>query len=307
MAATYPVSIVAFTTKTNKVDIVDASHINRLQEEVVAEQTELGKDPAGSVVDLKTRLAVALADTGAIANGTAFPTSPAPINGQIFYRSDEDTLYVYDGTTWDAIAAGNIQIFTSSGTFTAPGGVTKVYLSMIAGGGAGGGSTSGGGGSGGGGGAGGYLLNYPYTVIAGNNYAVTIGAGGTGSAGGDGTSGASTVFDSAVTCTAGTFGKGSLGSPASGAGSGGGGPSFNAVGSTGGGFVSIGGNGAAGSGSGGGSGGSPFGTGKNGSGTDVAGIAGGANTGAGGSGSGSGSAQANAGGAGGSGICIVMF
>ena len=39
MAAVYPTSIKTFTTKTNKVDIVDAAHINDLQNEVIALET----------------------------------------------------------------------------------------------------------------------------------------------------------------------------------------------------------------------------------------------------------------------------
>ena len=296
MAATYPISIVAFTTKTNKVDIVDASHINRLQEEVVAEQTELGKDPAGSVVDLKTRLAVALADTGAIANGTAFPTSPTPINGQIFYRSDEDTLYVYDGTTWDAIAAGNIQIFTSSGTFTAPGGVTKVYLSMVGGGGSGGAAAGGGGG----GGAGGMVINYPYTVIAGNNYSITIGTGGTGvTITNDGNNGGSTTFDTgAISAPGGIKGLGTAGT---GGAAGGGLNAGNAP--TAGTYAMTGGNGANQSGGIGGGGGGTIVGGGGAGGNGAGGTAALANTGGGGGGTGSSGSS----GAGGSGICIVMF
>ena len=301
MAATYPLSIVAFTTKTNKVDIVDASHINRLQEEVVAEQTELGKDPAGSVVNLKTRLAVALADTGAIANGTAFPTSPTPINGQIFYRSDEDTLYVYDGTTWDAIAAGNIQIFTANGTFTAPGGVTKVYLSMCGGG--SGSMSSIEGTASGGGGAGESLINYPYTVVAGNNYSVVIGAGG--AAGADG---GNTTFDTSVIALKGVS---AVARPNGGVGGGQGMDGGNAVTTTPGaaGGFTKGGNGGTGSSvgdqAGGGGGGTVFG--KGGIGAQAApGIAAAANTGGGGGGAGSGGGG-RAGAAGGSGICIVMF
>ena len=136
MAATNPASIVAFTTKTNKVDIVDASHINRLQEEVVAEQTELGKDPAGSVVNLKTRLAVSLADSGAMAQGTSDPTSPTPVIGQPFYRTDTDQLKIYDGATWDVMGPGSMSVKSvtaistgNSGTITIEAG--KLYKVLI--------------------------------------------------------------------------------------------------------------------------------------------------------------------------------
>lgn len=45
MAAVYPGSIRVFTTKVNNVDIIDASHPNVLQEEVIALQSTLGVDP----------------------------------------------------------------------------------------------------------------------------------------------------------------------------------------------------------------------------------------------------------------------
>lgn len=35
--------------------------------------------------------------------GTVFPTTPSPIEGQPFYRTDENKLYVYDGTTWQGV------------------------------------------------------------------------------------------------------------------------------------------------------------------------------------------------------------
>ncbi len=71
------------------------------------------------------------------------------------------------------------QIFTASGNFVAPVGITKVYLTMVGGGGNGApgvaGTYGGGGGSGGS-----WVIRYAYTVVPGNNYAVTInGPGGT--------------------------------------------------------------------------------------------------------------------------------
>jgi hypothetical protein len=47
--------------------------------------------------------------------GTAFPTVPAPIEGQIFYRTDLDTFYVYDGSSWIAFddVSGSNTIFLS--------------------------------------------------------------------------------------------------------------------------------------------------------------------------------------------------
>lgn len=51
------------------------------------------------------------ADEMVFDNGTSFPG--APVEGQTFYRSDLDTFYIYDGSTWVAMAdtAGSDVIF----------------------------------------------------------------------------------------------------------------------------------------------------------------------------------------------------
>ena len=69
------------------------------------------------------------------------------------------------------------QVFTSSGTFTVPTGVTTVLVTVIAAGGNGGngpGSGVCGGGNGGGGGAGGYIVDY-VTVTPGGTASVSVG------------------------------------------------------------------------------------------------------------------------------------
>lgn len=48
MAATYPGAIKSYQAKTNFTEIVDSSHINSLQDEVVAIQTNLGTNIATS-------------------------------------------------------------------------------------------------------------------------------------------------------------------------------------------------------------------------------------------------------------------
>lgn len=45
MTAIYPGAIRSFTTKVNNIDIIDASHPNVIQEEVVAVQNTLGVNP----------------------------------------------------------------------------------------------------------------------------------------------------------------------------------------------------------------------------------------------------------------------
>lgn len=113
------------------------------------------------------------------------------------------TFWRGDGT-W--ATTSNTQVFTSSGTFTAPAGFTTIYLTACAAGGGGGGhaATTGGGG---GGASGHCIINYPYTVIPSNNYTVTINGGGSGGSGAnDGANGGTTVFDT-ITLQGGLGGK----------------------------------------------------------------------------------------------------
>ena len=55
-------------------DEIKAAHVNGPDSAVIAVQTELGTDPAGSATDLKTRLAIAHNDAGAVTLGTAAST-----------------------------------------------------------------------------------------------------------------------------------------------------------------------------------------------------------------------------------------
>jgi hypothetical protein len=54
MAASYPGNIKSFATKNNTTDIVDASHVNDLQNEVVALETTIGTNISISTAPLTT-------------------------------------------------------------------------------------------------------------------------------------------------------------------------------------------------------------------------------------------------------------
>lgn len=101
---------------------------------------------------------------------------------------------------------GNVQYFTSSGTFTVPNGVTRVQLQLWGGGGGGGGALNG---AAAGGGGGGYTEGI-FTVTPGQAIVATIGAGG---AAGNGTptaggTGGSSVFTGFLSATGGLGGGG---------------------------------------------------------------------------------------------------
>jgi len=201
--------------------------------------------------------------------------------------------YVDDNTT----AETGTQIFTSSGTFTVPSGITTVYITMVAGGAGGGGGTT----SGGGGGAGEWIINEPLTVTPSAELTVTIGAGGDGGSDAqDGNDGADTVFDS-LTVAKGL--KGTRGSPGVGGNGGATSDVFDASGTTAGSKKQGGGNGADSSGNnGGGGGGSRFGSGGAG-GASASGSNATGNGGGGGGGGGNGTSGGN----GTIGFCLVMW
>lgn len=122
-------------------------------------------------------------------------------------------------TAFVAAREPNMARFESSGSWTCPAGVTTVYISGGGGGGGGGGGNGAAGtgassSCGGGGGAGQCVLKTPLTVVPGNVYAITIGAGGspgnggaTGSLGTNGGDGGSTVFGSLLTLAGGGGGQ----------------------------------------------------------------------------------------------------
>lgn len=106
----------------------------------------------------------------------------------------------------------SIQVFTSNGTWTRPGGITKIVVYGVAGGGGGAGAIDNdpdvGNGSGGGG-AGGYSWRFlDVTSIPSAN--VVIGSGGSGGVSqGNGSNGGNTSFDSFINCIAGGGGNSS--------------------------------------------------------------------------------------------------
>ncbi len=238
-------------------------------------------------------------------NGTSLVRLTPGTDGQFLKTQGSSANPIWSTVT---IPITFSQLFTSSGTFTAPVGITKVYLTMSAGGGGGGGAGSNSNSHAGGGASGQYVINYPYTVVAGNSYTVTIGALG---AGGDatpsnGSNGGNTSFD-ALTLTGGN--GGALASSSNGAG----GTALTPASTRIGGILGFSNPGQAGSTSGGGGGGfTLFGVGGNGGvtagdgGTPTS-TAAAVNTGAGGGGAvGIGGGNV-AGSNGGSGICFVQY
>jgi len=108
--------------------------------------------------------------------------------------------------------ASNMQVFTSSGSFTVPSGVTRIEVEVRGGGGGGGGGGISSGRDrvfGASGGGGGYGMGV-FTVSAGTVFSVTVGAGGRGSET-NGTAGGTSSFGTLISATGGGGGGSSTG------------------------------------------------------------------------------------------------
>ncbi len=99
--STYPSALLAKADVVDEIDVVSASDYNTTKNEVIAMQTYIGTNPHGSRNNLTDRLATLMATNGAIANSNGFPTGTL-YDGQMFYRTDQNTLYIYNGTSWDS-------------------------------------------------------------------------------------------------------------------------------------------------------------------------------------------------------------
>ena len=87
-----------------------AQHINGALSAIVAIEGDIGVGEAlkRDRSTLAARLDTSLDANGAINKGTAFPSSPTPVLGQPFYRTDLDQLYIYDSTSqWKRIDGVN--------------------------------------------------------------------------------------------------------------------------------------------------------------------------------------------------------
>ena len=158
--------------------------------------------------------------------GAAFPLTASSVQGDMFFHTTLDTLYVFTNSgSWTPI--GDITSSTPPSQFS-----TNIEYLVAAGGGGGGAR------AGGGGGAGGYLSSSLSSMTSGSSITVTVGAGGSagtgganGQNGGDGgdssiASAGGTSF-STVTSTGGGGGGGADASGATPSGGSGGGASYS--------------------------------------------------------------------------------
>lgn len=136
-------------------------------------------------------------------NGTSIVRLPPSTDG--YYLK---TQGIGANPAWVAPPTNGVEYFTSSGTFTAPEGVTKVWVYVQGGGGGGGQNQDADGGAGGGGsGAFTYTYRFPYPVTPLAEYAVIVGAGGTTGVDTNGGNGGKSSFDTVLYANGGTGGN----------------------------------------------------------------------------------------------------
>ena len=158
--------------------------------------------PTGTTFTVTDGIAQASIANEAI-NEAKLQVSNAPTNGYFLSAQSGNT----GGLTWATTGGGlqSQQVFTSSGTWTKPSGITKVKV-IVTGGGGGGAGGDGNTNAGGAGGAGGTAIEI-IDVSSVSSVTVTVGAHGTGGAAAtNGTSGGTSSFGSYCSATGGGLG-----------------------------------------------------------------------------------------------------
>jgi len=98
--SSYPTSLDTQTQISNNVsDSIVASFWNGMLQAIVAVENELGLSLKGNAATLAARLARCLNADGSVRGGTTFPTSPTPLDGDLFYRTDIKTVFIYDAVS----------------------------------------------------------------------------------------------------------------------------------------------------------------------------------------------------------------
>jgi hypothetical protein len=223
----------------------------------------------GNIVSLTSPLGVANGGTGAstltsnnviLGNGVAAVQFVAP--------GSSGNVLASNGTTWASTAPSgvpNVQVFTSSGTFTVPAGITRAKVTVVGGGG------SGAAGAGGGGGGGGTAIEIVTGLTPAGTVTVTVGGvAGTSSFGAYCSATGGATVASIVGGAGGVGSGGDINLSGSGGGGGGTTGGFSVYGT--GGSSSLGGGGYGGVNTAGGNGGNYGGGGAGGGGTGAGGV-----------------------------------
>jgi hypothetical protein len=168
---------------------------------------------AQSQLDGKATLDASPTFTGTV-TATAFSGDGSGLTGVDSLPSQTGNSGLFlttDGTdaSWAAAGGGlqSVQVFTSSGTWTKPAGITKIKVTVTGGGGGGGASDAYYGTAAGGGGAGGTSIKF-IDVSAISSESITIGSGGAGGTGSSaGSTGGASSFGSYASANGGAGGQ----------------------------------------------------------------------------------------------------
>jgi len=98
VTASYPSGVTSFTTKVDKVDVVDDDHINKLQVEVIALQQYIGTNPHGDRTDFVERFNAMHNPSGYLISSAGVPQPTSP--GMIWYDTAQALIRLIqnDGT-----------------------------------------------------------------------------------------------------------------------------------------------------------------------------------------------------------------
>lgn len=167
---------------------------------------------------IRTNSLAANTYTVQVQRSSTAPTANIALNGVCHFNSADFSVdsngfvtYIGGGGGGGGFTVVNVQVFTSSGTYTPTANMRYAAVQLIGAGGGGGGASVDGGdtspaGSGGGGGL--YAFQVFDAATIGASQSVTVGTGGTGGSGAaDGTDGGSTSFGSFITAAGGVRGQ----------------------------------------------------------------------------------------------------
>jgi len=121
MSSNYPGALDSFTTKQDGIDTVAASHVNDLQDAVVAIETELGIDPKGDYASVAAALAGKLDTSGGNVSGNVTCDPGVTIDGEdisalVDKNARMHTFWLYNSVNACSTDSSGYPNFLSAGT-----------------------------------------------------------------------------------------------------------------------------------------------------------------------------------------------
>jgi hypothetical protein len=161
---------------------------------------------AGGGTGLSSATAYAVLCGGTTSTGAFQSVSSVGTSGQVLTSNGAGALPTFQTAGAGSGSLINVQVFTSSGTYTPTSGMSNCIIVCIGGGGAGGGNSVTLGNAGSGGGSGGYSQSYVSAATIGASQTATVGTGGTGVSASTGNNGNATSIGTIVIANGGSGG-----------------------------------------------------------------------------------------------------